>query len=305
MKWSTVHNKDTGGSTLSESSLKSVNDIMKTMEAILREQGIITARLDAEVLLGHCLNRGRVELYRNGDYVPSNEELSAVNQGLARRLEGEPVAYIIGKKEFWSLEFEVNQSVLIPRPETEFLVENVVELVKQNQSSPVKILEIGTGSGAISVAIASELKNGQVFAMDISGAALAIARMNARRHGVASRVFFFCGDNGKPLKEKFDFVVSNPPYISEGEYEYLPREVRNFEPKEALLAGFEGTEFHQEIINNVGPYIKKGGWLVMEIGYGQSKAVERMLRQNGKYDYMSTKRDYAGIDRVVVAKRKE
>lgn len=290
---------------MSESSLKSVNDIMKTMEAILREQGIITARLDAEVLLGHYLNRDRVELYRNGDYVPSDEELSAVNQGLARRLEGEPVAYIIGKKEFWSLEFEVNQSVLIPRPETEFLVENVVELSEQRQSSPVKILEIGTGSGAISVAIASELKNGHVFAMDVSRAALVIARMNARRHGVASRIFFFCGDNGKPLKGKFDFVVSNPPYISEGDYECLPREVRNFEPKEALLAGPEGTEFHQEIINDIGPYINKGGWLVMEIGHGQSKSVERMLRQNGKYDYMSTKRDYAGIDRVVVAKRKE
>ncbi len=302
---SSTHERDTGVIALIESSQQSVLDIVKSMEAILRAQGISTARLDAEVLLGHYLKWDRVELYRDGDYVPSDEELATINQGLVRRIEGEPIAYIIGRKEFWSLEFEVNQAVLIPRPDTEILVESVMELVGPSRSARLKILEIGTGSGAISIALASELTNGRVFAMDISRAALTIARKNARRHGVASRVFFFCGNLCEPLKDVFDFVVSNPPYISEREYERLPSEVRKFEPTEALIAGCDGTEFHRDIINGVGTYIKEGGWLVMEIGYGQREAVERMLRQNGKYDYMSTQRDYAGIDRVILAKRKE
>lgn len=294
-----------GDSTLIESSRKSVHDIVKGMEATLRAQGISTARLDAEVLLSHYLNRDRAGLYRDGDYVPSDEELSFINQGLARRIDGEPVAYIIGKKEFWSLEFEVNRSVLIPRPETEFLVENVVKLAEQNRSSRLKILEIGTGSGAISIALASELKTSRVFAIDISRAALTIARNNARQNGVASRVFFFCGNLCEPLKGTFDFVVSNPPYISEYEYEHLSSEVRKFEPKEALIAGREGTEFHRDIIKGAGTCLTNGGWLVMEIGYGQRGAVERLLRQSEKYDYIGSRCDYAGIDRVVLAKRKE
>ena len=299
------YERSTGGSVLTESSQKSVFDIIKNMEATLRKQGIPTARLDAEVIIGYYLNRDRVALYREGDYVPTFEELNSINQGLARRITGAPVAYIIGRKEFWSLEFEVNQSVLIPRPETELLVETVVKLVQRNRMSGMKILEIGTGSGAISVALASELKSGLFFAMDVSRAALAVARKNARQHGVSSRIFFFCGNLCEPLKDAFDFVISNPPYISEHDYEHLSTDVREFEPKAALIAGPEGTEFHRDIINGAVPCIRKGGWLVMEVGYGQREAVERMLRQSEKYDYIGTRCDYAGIDRIIMARRKE
>ncbi|MBN2255726.1 MAG: peptide chain release factor N(5)-glutamine methyltransferase [Deltaproteobacteria bacterium] len=288
-----------------ESSPTSISHMAKKMEAVLRARGIATAMLDSEMLLGYYLNRDRVDLYRNGDSSLSNDELAAVNEGLARRMKGEPIAYIVGKKEFWSLEFEVNPSVLIPRPETEFLVETVLKLAGQTSMPAQHILEIGTGSGAVVTALAAELVRGRFFAMDISLEALKLAGKNAARLGVASRISFFCGNLCEPLKGPFDFVVSNPPYISEHEYKNLSSEVTDFEPKEALLAGRDGTEFHRAIIDGVAPCLKAGGWLVMEIGYGQRGSVERMLRQNGKYDYSSSRCDYAGIDRVIMAQRKE
>jgi release factor glutamine methyltransferase len=277
---------------------------MEKMEAVLRAGGIATAMRDAEVLVGHYLNRDRADLYRHGESLLSNEELAAVNERLSRRVRGEPIAYIIGKKEFWSLEFEVDSSVLIPRPETEFLVEAVVTCAGSMHHSPLRILEIGTGSGAVVVALASELAQARFFASDISPQALRRARKNASRQGLASRISFFCGDLCKPLKGQFDFVVSNPPYISEYEYDHLPSDVRDFEPKEALRAGSDGTEFHRAIIEGADPCLAAGAWLVMEIGYGQRESVERMLRQNGKYDYSGTYSDYAGIDRVIIAQRK-
>jgi len=290
---------------LKQKDKRSILNILKETEAQLKNKGVDSPRLDAEVLLSYYLNKDRSFLYTNHEYVLTDEELRELGRGVARRLKGEPVTYIIGKKEFWSLEFEVNHTVLNPRPETEILVEEILRLSGQRKLMNGKILEIGTGSGAVSVALASELKKYQVFATDISIDAIMVAKRNARRNGVGKQIFFFCGNLFEPLSAKFDFIVSNPPYIAENEFQYLPIEVREFEPKEALIAGPEGIEFHRKLIKGGEAYLKRGGWLVLEMGHGQSRSIERMLRETQIYDYISFQTDYAGIERIAAARRRE
>jgi len=284
---------------------RSILNILKETESQFKNRGIASPRLDAEVLFSYYLSKDRSFLYTNQEYVLTDEELREFGRGVVRRLKGEPVAYITGRKEFWSLEFEVNNTVLIPRPETEILVEEILRLSGQRKPLNGKILEIGTGSGAISVALASELKKYQVFATDISIDAIRVAKRNARRNGVGKMIFFFCGNLFEPLSSKFDFIVSNPPYITENEFQYLPVEVREFEPKEALIAGPKGIEFHRELIRGGGTYLKRGGWLVLEIGHEQSRPIERMLRETQNYDYISFQTDYAGTERIAAARRRE
>ena len=283
---------------------RSIHNILKETENQFRKINIASPRLDAEVLLSCYLKKDRSRLYTSSEYVPTDKEMREYENGVARRLRGEPVAYIIGKKEFWSLDLEINDKVLIPRPETEILVEQVLRLAEKWKLDNGRILEIGTGSGAISIALASELERARIFAMDISIDAVKIAKRNARRNGVEKLVSFICGNLFEPLSNKFDFIVSNPPYISEKEFQYLPVEIRKFEPGKALLAGPKGIEFHRELIKKGMDYLEKSGWLVMEIGYGQSDAIERMLRETRKYDHIHFRTDYAGIKRVAEAQRK-
>ncbi|MBN2516622.1 MAG: peptide chain release factor N(5)-glutamine methyltransferase [Deltaproteobacteria bacterium] len=279
-------------------------DILNTIEDQLKKCHISTPRLDAEVLVGHYVNRDRSALYRNGDYRPTDEELQGLQTGVARRIKGEPIAYITGIKEFFSLEFEVNHHVLIPRPETEILVEEILRLIGNKTLQRGKILEIGTGCGAISIALATELTQFYFFAADISQKALTVAKRNARRNGVAERIFFLCGNLLESLSEQFDIIVSNPPYISDEEFKHISFEIRNHEPRTALIAGPDGTEFHQALIRNGGPHLRKGGWLIMEMGYGQWETIERLLRESQKYDYIRCQYDYAGIERVATARRR-
>ncbi len=290
---------------LKQKDKRSILNILKETEAQFKNKGIASPRLDAEVLFSYYLSKDRSFLYTNHEYVLTDEELREFERGVVRRLKGEPVAYITGRKEFWSLEFEVNHTVLIPRPETEILVEEILRLSGQRKPLNGKILEIGTGSGAISVALAPELKKYQVFATDISIDAIRVAKRNARRNGVGNMIFFFCGNLFEPLSSKFDFIVSNPPYITENEFQHLPIEVREFEPKEALIAGPEGIEFHRKLIKGGGTYLKRGGWLVLEIGHGQSRSIERMLRETQNYDYITFQTDYAGVKRIAAARRRE
>jgi len=277
---------------------------MNNIEGQLKKCHIPTPRLDAEVLVGYYANRNRSDLYRNGDYRLTDKELEDLYVGVARRIEGEPIAYITGIKEFFSLELEVNHHVLIPRPETEILVEEIVRLTENETLRRGNVLEIGTGSGAISIALATELTQFQFFAVDISQEALTIAKRNARKHDVAERIFFFCGNLFESLSKQFDIIVSNPPYISDEEFKHISHEIRNYEPGEALIAGPDGTEFHQNLITNGSNHLRKGGWLVMEMGYGQWETVERLLRESQKYDYIGFQYDYAGIERVAKARRR-
>lgn len=267
--------------------------------------GLASPRLDAEVLLSHCLGTDRYGLYREPERPITGEAVRGFRHLVARRRQGEPVAYLTGYREFWSLTFAVNRDVLVPRPETEILVEEVLNACADDGRGRPRILEIGTGSGAISVALASELKDAAIVATDISPGALKVAARNAVDNGVADRIDFVRGDLFAPLKGAFDVIVSNPPYIAEREYAHLPADVKIFEPQGALLAGPEGTEFHREIVKEGWRCLTPGGRLFMEIGYGQKERVHAALREMNRYEEIRFRKDYAGVARVVTARRKE
>ncbi len=269
------------------------------------EQGLASPRLDAEVILAHVLEVDRLYLYRNPEESLTQEVVSAFQSMTARRLRGEPVAYLLGRKEFWSLVFEVNEQVLIPRPDTECLVEEVLKVCAAVVSSGFRILDLGTGSGAIGVALAWELPHAHVIATDISPGALDVSRRNARRHGVEQRMTFLVGHLFTPLSGKFDIIVSNPPYISATEFETLPLDVRDYEPVSALLAGPVGTIFHEQIIAECAEYLNEGGRLFLEIGSDQRQRVEAMLAAADLFEEIRFRRDDAGLDRVAVARRKQ
>jgi release factor glutamine methyltransferase len=267
--------------------------------------GFVTARLDAEVLLSHCLGMDRYGLYRQPEGPVDGEAARGFRHLVARRLRGEPVAYLTGRREFWSLPFAVTRDVLVPRPETEILVEEVLRACAGGDRGELRILEIGTGSGAISVALASELNAARIVATDISPGALTVAAGNAADNRVADRIDFVQGDLFAPLTGNFDVIVSNPPYIADHEFAGLPADVREFEPRAALLAGPEGTEFHQAILREGWRYLKPGGMVFLEIGYGQTDRVAELFRETGRYDGVRFRDDYAGIARVVTARGKK
>jgi release factor glutamine methyltransferase len=269
----------------------------------LRKAGIVSPRLDAEVLLCHIMHVDRAQLLMRSHTVPTDQQLRCFRQWVARRELNEPVAYIVGEKEFWSLAFYVNHHVLIPRPETEILVEEVLRIIPGIDRHPVRILEIGAGSGAISVALAVSQENMQMVATDISPEAIAVARQNAAKAGVAERIDFLVGSLFADLPGVFDVIVSNPPYISDEEFLSLPADVRNYEPSEALLGGVEGISLHREIIAGGLQYLATGGYLVMEMGATQRQRLEGLLGETGSYANISCRQDYAGCDRVILARR--
>lgn len=266
--------------------------------------GLASPRLDAEILLAHALRKDRLYLYRHPEE-PVDRDVASLFQSLVeRRLRGEPVAYLLGRKEFWSLDFEVNEQVLIPRPDTECLVEAVLEICRAALSDHCRILDLGTGSGAIGVTLARELPHAHVIATDISPGAVDVARRNAERNGVKQRMTFLVGHLFAPLSGKFDIIVSNPPYVSATALEMLPVDVRVYEPTLALLAGPGGTVFHEQIIAGCDEYLSGGGWVFLEIGSDQLQRVESLLAAEGLFEEIAFRRDHAGLDRVAVARRK-
>lgn len=265
--------------------------------------GSPSPRLDAEVLLLNFLKTDRTQLFMHPDREVTDEECAGYSQWIQRRRRGEPVAYITGKKEFWSLLFEVNRDVLIPRPETECLIEEVLKCYGRDSGDP-RIIDIGTGSGAIGIALAGELPSALVTATDISRGALEIARRNAGRHGVAGRMEIIEGDLFASAVGEFDVIVSNPPYIPDNVYPLLPEGIRAFEPRQALLAGPDGTACHRKIIREGTDRLKPGGRIFLEIGEGQKGVVETLFRENRLYDSICFRVDYGGTDRVAMARRK-
>lgn len=265
--------------------------------------GSPSPRLDAEVLLLNFLKTDRTQLFMHPERELTDEECAGYSQWIQRRRRGEPVAYITGKKEFWSLLFEVNRDVLIPRPETECLIEEVLKCYGRDSGDP-RIIDIGTGSGAIGVALAGELPSALVTATDISRGALEIARRNAGRHGVAGRMEIIEGDLFASAVGEFDVIVSNPPYIPDNVYPLLPEGIRAFEPRQALLAGPDGTACHRKIIREGTDRLKPGGRIFLEIGEGQKGVVETLFRENRLYDSICFRVDYGGTDRVAMARRK-
>jgi release factor glutamine methyltransferase len=281
-----------------------VRDILNESTKSLAAADIPSARLDAEVLLSFCLGCDRLEFYKNPDINISETKLTLFRNLIARRLQWEPVAYITGRKEFWSFALEVNSSVLIPRPDTEIIVEEALGIYRNFTSLPLRILDIGTGSGAIALALALEIAGAKVVATDISMAALNLAKKNANSMGLKERIDFRQGNLFEPVDGLFDIIVSNPPYIAANDYEELPVSVRVFEPREALFAGVSGLEFYEKLIYSAAGFLQKNGWLLLEIGAKQEAGVRGIIKGSGFYDSIEMRTDYAGLPRVIKARRK-
>jgi release factor glutamine methyltransferase len=257
------------------------------------------ARRDADVLLMHTLKKSRAWLMAHGDELLSDELFLSYTELLERRRRGEPIQYITGETEFYGLSFRVTPEVLIPRPETEHLVEKVIELAARFEQP--RIVDVGTGSGAIAVALAHEWLSAVITAIDLSSSALAIARENAKRNEVDLR--FLDGDLLAPVAgECFEIVVSNPPYVPSGDRATLSVEVREYEPALALFAGDDGLDVYCRLIPAAFGALVPGGYVALEIGYGQSKAITELLAKAG-FEQIEFVPDLQGIPRVASARR--
>jgi release factor glutamine methyltransferase len=278
-------------------------EVVRWTTGRFERHGLASARLDAELLAARAFGRSRVELYIHFDQPLSDGELGAYRAFVERRLAGEPVAYILGRKEFWSLDLEVGPAVLVPRPDTETIVEHALDFLGGLGDGRRRVADIGTGSGAIALALKHERPDDEVVAVDVSPDALAQARANAER--LALPVTFALGDLIAPLAngERFDLVVSNPPYIPTADLDGLPAEVRQ-EPRLALDGGDDGLELVRRLAGEAGGVLVPGGGLAIEIGAGQAPAAMAILRQRG-YTQVSSRADLAGIERVVFGQRGE
>jgi release factor glutamine methyltransferase len=274
-----------------------------------RKRGSESPRLDAEVLLAHARGCARIELYTAFDTEPTEEQREAFREMVRRRGEGAPVSYLVGYREFYSLRMRVNESVLIPRPETEHVVIEALDQAKlMNAASPdgeLNIVDVGTGSGAIAITIAKHLPKAKLTAIDISDDALQIAKWNAEQHGVTERVTFVEGDLLAPVPAngKVDIVVSNPPYVSEAEYAELAATVRDHEPRGALVAGPQGTEVIERLIAEAAPRLRSGGRLIIELSPMIAEACLQMVNTSGNFTDGKLIKDLAGLRRVLTAKR--
>lgn len=256
-----------------------------------------TARLDSELLLAHVLQVPRTYLYVHTEEQLDAQQLARFEQLLARRIKHEPVAYLVGTREFWSLPLQVTPDTLIPRPETELLVEQVLAIVPAG-SSPC-IADLGTGSGAIAIALACEFDTATIIATDNNEAALQIATINADLH-CPGRIEFRPGDWLQPLAdERFDIIASNPPYIEMDDPLLQTTDIRH-EPRAALAAGPDGLDALRVIVGGAGQHLNTGGWLLLEHGAGQARAVQQLLQHAG-YIGITTRQDMAGLDRITMA----
>lgn len=295
--------------------------VLKWTSRYFQDKGVSEPRASAEVLLAHVLGVSRLELYLRHDQPLTPEELAAYKALIRRRVQGEPTAYLTGHKEFWSLDFLVTPATLIPRPETELLVESLLEVLKSQGppgrasiapetgppegANPPLGLEVGVGSGAVIIALARELPHWRWLGVELSAAALQVAHANARRLGVAERVRFLQGNLFQALRPgpRFQAIAANLPYIPAREWESLPVEVRQYEPREALWGGEDGLALLGPFCREAHRFLAPGGWLALEVGQGQGEAVRGLLAETQAYEEITILRDYQGIQRVVRARR--
>ena len=300
-----------------------VRGALKEGMARLRTADTPSHTLAAELLLMHVLGRDRTWLYTNPEAAIEADAAEKYFALVARRAAGEPTQYLTGKQEFWELEFEVTPAVLIPRPETEHVIEVALErlgargiridMATGAPSPALRVADVGTGSGCLAVSLARELPHAEIFATDISAAALEVARRNAKRHGVAERVQFvetnlleallhYDQRNGRQ-SSLFDLVVSNPPYVAQNDAEQLPREVREHEPHAALFGGPTGVEMYALLIEQAGSLLASGGILVLELGYNSAEPVRAIFAALPAWTNIGITNDLAGIPRVLAAQR--
>ncbi len=265
----------------------------------LKEHKINSPQLESEIFLSEILKKPKEWLIANYNYEITNEIEEKFLSFIERRIKKEPVEYIIGKKEFYSLEFKVNYNVLIPRPETEILVDTTIEIIKKNNLK--KILDIGTGSGAIAISLKKNIPKIKIVATDINIEALKLAKENSLQNKV-NNILFACCDLFNGLKYKFDMIISNPPYIKTKDLKKLPQSVINFEPVVALDGGKDGLEFYKKIIVEGKNFLNPKGYMVFEIGYiSIIKELKKIFSENGFYDIL-IKKDFSDFPRVIIAK---
>ena len=273
----------------------------------LTQKKVDSPRLSAELLLSNVLGLKRIELYTQYNRVVEEEHLAKLRELVRRAGQHEPVAYLVGRAEFYSIEFEVTPDCLIPRPETELLVQRAIELLRQ-RTGPHQVCDLCTGCGVIAVAIAKNVPDAKVIATDLSETALGVAAKNVKKHGLDERVELLCGDLFEPLIPQldmapFDLIVCNPPYVSAAEYEKLEKNVKDYEPRTALYGGEDGLELYRRIAEQVGRFLDSDGALLLEIGYEQGSAVRELLGRTGLFETIKVDKDLSGHDRIVTAQR--
>lgn len=287
-----------------------VAEALKQGAYLLAAHGADAPRLNAELLLAFVLGVDRTRLLASFPEQLAREELEAYNNLLRERALGKPLQYIVGRQEFWGLEFRVTPDVLIPRPETELVVEQSLKAIRAfiacgKSAAEIRAVDVGTGSGCIAIALARELVGLKIIATDISERALRLARENARLNGVADRVFFLTGnllDPLAPLAGRLDLLVSNPPYISRQEFDLLQREIRDWEPRIAVTDEADGLSFYRRLAGAAREFLRPGGRLVLELAFGRSEAARALIEAAG-LDIERIEKDLQGIDRCLVAKK--
>lgn len=271
---------------------------------------VVNPRLNIEHLLATMLNKKRIELYVEFERKLNKEELAHLKESIQRRVKGEPLQYILGQTDFYDSTFKVGPGVLIPRPETEILVDQLIQLIQEKfpNENPVRVVDLGTGSGNIALSLAKALPWTEVLAVDCSQEALNVAQENSTALKLTDRVQFFCGDWFDPLQSQLKekpahLIVSNPPYVTEVEFEGLDKEIKEFEPREALVAGQTGLEMSERICSQASSYLCDSGLLAFEVGRGQG-ALVKALMQSHRFDDIRIIKDLAEIDRVVLGTKK-
>ncbi|MCI0495785.1 peptide chain release factor N(5)-glutamine methyltransferase [candidate division KSB1 bacterium] len=283
-------------------------EILQMCTDYLTKKGIENARLNAELLVGHVLNLSRVQLYLNFEKPVTAEELDQIRNLLKRRSNHEPIQYILEATEFYSLKIKLNRHTLIPRPETEILIDTVLDHCKKfaTRKETLQILDIGTGSGNIAIALAKNLASSRITAIDIQSEAVKIAEQNAEYHQLRDMISFIqqdIFDNTLSFPEKFDVIVSNPPYVSREEFDNLQDEVKNFEPYIALYGGPDGLVFYHRLTNLAPTHLAQDGFIAVEFGANQSDQIKKIFANSAFFQYIEIITDLNKLPRVLLARR--
>ena len=284
-----------------------IQKLLNWMTDYFTQKSVDSPRVSAEMLLCHILKLERIELYMHFDRPVSADDLAKLRALVKRAADHEPVAYLVGRTGFYSLDIEVSSACLIPRPETEQLVELAIEFLR-TRPAPQYVLDMCTGSGCIAVAIAKGVPDVKVIATDICDDALSVAARNVQHHQLTETVQLLCGDLFAPIIEgldetRFDLIVSNPPYVSTAEYEALEKNVKDYEPQKALHAGEKGLDIYERIIAETTTHLKPDAALMMEIGYQQGDDIKELLDSSNTFKEIEVKKDFTKNDRIAIAKK--
>lgn len=296
---------------VTEDKFKTIGQTLKWVSKLFKSVGIINPERETELLLNYFLKMNRSEIYLNSDRVLKYKEKRQLENMIQERIKKIPLQYITKHQEFMGMDFLVEKGVLIPRPETEILIEKVIEKIKNRESSYyMKIVDLGTGTGIIAISIAKFIKDITIYATDISKKSLQVALKNAQKHNCENKIIFLQGDLFEPFlgkieKNSFDVIISNPPYINSDDFKLLPSEIKNNEPKIALYGGVDGIDYYRKIVKESPKFLKRYGFIALEVGLNQAKIIKEMiLKENNYRKNVEIFKDYSGIERVVIAYRK-